>query len=140
MKHWLTTVLPAALLLAAASPATACIVRHMTYEQAFALTDSTVLGQVVELLPPIEGQLSRRFHYRVRLIESERGAMKAGTLIDVELLLHLARKANGSLRCPLQRGSGSEDEFRVGGRYRMLIQREGDFYELFWSEVQTTKP
>jgi hypothetical protein len=118
----------------AASLANACIVRHMSYEQALAATDTTVLGEIVEISPSTDGQLARSFHYRVRLIQSERGAVRAGALIDVELLLHLARKVNGSIRCPLQRGSGMENEFRVGERYRMLIGKEADTFELFWSE------
>lgn len=139
MKMSSITMLLVVVLLVAMSPARACIVRHMTYAQALALTDATVIGEIIQILPPSEGHLARSFNFRVRLLESERGSLKADTLIDVELLLHLARRTKDSTQCPLQRGSGLEDEFHVGGRYRMLVQREGDHYELFWSEEQVTK-
>jgi hypothetical protein len=106
----------------------------MSYEQALEATDSTVLGEIVEILPSSETQLARSFNYKVRVIQSERGVIKVGTLMDLELLLHLARNRNGSITCPLQRGSGMESELKVGTRYRMLIKMEGDAYELFWGE------
>jgi hypothetical protein len=106
----------------------------MTYQDAFAETDNTVLGEIVEILPATETQLSRSFNYKIRIVQSERGAMKAGKIIDIELLLHLARNVKGSIMCPLQRGSGTEHEFKVGKRYSMLIKKDGDAFELYWGE------
>jgi hypothetical protein len=130
----LTTMVLTAIFFLAVSPLNACIVRNMTYEQAFAETDSTVIAEIVEILPSREGQLSRSFNYKVRVMQSERGAMKVGALINVELLLDLARNIHGSIMCPLQRGSGAEDELEVGKRYRMLIKKDADRFELYWGE------
>jgi len=135
----LITVALAVVFFLAASPLSACIIRHMTYEQAFAATDSTVIAEIVEILPSRESQLSRSFNYKVRIDQSERGALKVGALIDVELLLDLARNTHGVIMCPLQRGSGTDDQLEVGKGYRMLIRQDAGRFELYWGEIPQTE-
>jgi len=114
--------------------ADACIISHMSREMALEQTDSTVLAEIIAISPVVEKQLGSSTRYRVRILHAERGAMTAGSVVDVELFLHHARWIKGSIRCPLQRGAGTEHALQVGESYRMLIKHDAEGYELYWTE------
>src|SRR3954468_22147251 len=103
------------------SGAQACITRHMTFDEALAQTANTIVARVEAASPFHEDRFSRNYDYRVRMLRVERGAMDIGRAIPIEYVLHLSVDVNGSIRCPLQRGSGIEDNLVVGATYRMLL-------------------
>ena len=120
------------LLLLAAGAAQACIVRHMSKGEALEHTDRTVIARVLQAKPAQANRFSRSYVYTVEMIRSQRGGFAKHAHMDVEYVLDLEVEENGSLRCPLQRGSGIEEALVPGNVYRMFIDNEAR--ALFWSE------
>lgn len=115
-----------------ATGAHACIVRHMTKQEALAQTDTTVIARVLQAQPVHVDRFSRSYTYTIDVIRSERGTVPHESPADVEYVLDLAVDVNGSIRCPLQRGSGIEETLASGTVYRMLLNTRAG--ALFWSE------
>jgi hypothetical protein len=120
------------LLLLAAGAARACIVRHMSKDEALEHTDKTVIARVLQVKLAQANRFSRSYVYTIEMIRSERGGFAKHTHMDVEYVLDLEVEVNGSLRCPLQRGSGIEEALVPGNAYRMFIDKQAR--ALFWSE------
>jgi len=116
------------------SGAQACITRHMTFDEALSHADHTVVAQVEAASRLHEDRFSRDYEYRIRVLRAERGAIETGSTLAIEYVLHLAVDVNGSIRCPLQRGSGIEDNLVTGTTYRMLLGRQDGTFDLFWAE------
>jgi hypothetical protein len=115
-----------------ASAAHACIVRHMRKDEALEHTDTTVIARVLQAKPARANRFSRDYVYTVEMIRSERGTFANHMHMDVEYVLDLEVEVKGSIRCPLQRGSGSEETLVLGKVYRMFIDSRAR--ALFWSE------
>lgn len=127
----------AALCSLVSSTASSCTFLQMSLEEAQSQTNNTVIARVLQVIPIVESGFSRSFRYKVKVLASERGMLKPNALVEVNFEMYLATEINGRTRCPLNSGSGIENQLKAGSSYRFLLaQGEGDL-ELYWAEVWT---
>lgn len=133
MKRWVVVVVFVFSASMSNGPS-ACIVRHTTFDEAMDSSDAVILGQIMRIGAEQQDRFGRSREYDVRVLDVLVGDLKAGDSIEVDLVRHHAgRYADGTVDCPLVRGSGREDDFRSGERYLLLLKREGRRFDLYWS-------
>lgn len=111
----------------------ACIVRHMTFDQARESGDIVIIGEIGRIGPEQENPFWREREYEVRVLESLAGSLQPNDRIDVDFIQFIARReTDGTVDCPLLRGSGRESDFRAGDRYLLLLKREEGRFDLYW--------
>ncbi len=125
----------AALCLLASSTASSCTFRQGSFAEAQSKTSSTVIARVLQVIPMVEIGFSQRFRYSVKILASERGTIRANAILQVDYVKYLATHVNGMTRCPLNSGSGIEDQLKAGSSYRLLVKKGIKNLELYWVEA-----
>ncbi len=135
MRAAWTRLLPAVVLCCAAPCVGACVIFNFDAARAEVETDTTVVGEIVEMLPPIDESSARHRRFRVRVLHVERGAAEVGAVIEIDLVhMRASKLPDGTVRCPIVRGSGDEDGYVRGTRARLMLRSGDDVSALYWSE------